>query len=252
MDMLPFLTHLLIFLAGLAAGSFANVCILRIPRGESLVSGPSHCVHCGRKLRWFELFPLLSFLALRGRCVSCKEKISAQYPLVEGACGLFWLLAFLVLGFSWQTLLVCLLGSALLVLSVIDARTREIPPGLTWFILALGLAAAALDYRNLPAHVIGFFAVSLPLYLLYAATKGRGIGGGDIKLMAVCGLFSGWRHILLAFFLACLIASLVHLSRMAMKQAGRSLAFGPYLALGVLLSLLWGEAAIRWYVGLFL
>ena len=250
MNTLPLLMCILVVLFGISVGSFLNVCILRIPAGESIVTGPSHCPRCNRRLKWYELFPILSFLALGGRCAGCKTAISPQYPLIEGANGLLWLLCFLVLGFSWQMLLGCLLASALLVLSVIDARTREIPPGLNWFILVLAVAATALDLQNWQSHLIGFFAVSLPLFLLYAATKGRGIGGGDIKLMAVCGGLLGWQLILLGFFLGCICASVIHVALMRLKKAGRSLSFGPYLSAGVFFALLWGEGLIRWYLAL--
>lgn len=250
MNTLPLLMCILVVLFGISVGSFLNVCILRIPAGESIVTGPSHCPQCGRRLRWYELIPILSFLALGGRCAACKTAISPQYPLIEGANGLLWLLCFWVLGFSWQMLLGCFLLSALLTLSVIDARTREIPPGLNWFILVLAVAATALDFQNWLSHLIGFFAVSLPLFLIYTATKGKGIGGGDIKLMAVCGLFLGWQLILLGFFLGCICASVIHVTRMRLKKADRSLSFGPYLSAGVLLALLWGEGLIRWYLAL--
>lgn len=262
--------YAVVFLFGVTAGSFLNVCILRIPKGESIVTVPSHCVSCGKRLAWYELVPLFSWLFLRGRCSGCKAPISAQYPLIEAANGLLWVLVFLtrdllpnVAGGGaagaagvdplslLRALLTCFLISALLVLAVIDARTMEIPAGVNWFILVIGLALAASDYTNLLNHAVGFFAVSLPLLLIYALSKGRAVGGGDVKLMAVCGLALGWERVLLALFLGCLIGSAVHLLRMKLSGAGRTLALGPYLAAGVALSLLFGGPAIAWYAGLF-
>ncbi|MEG2008393.1 MAG: prepilin peptidase, partial [Oscillospiraceae bacterium] len=243
--------YIAIFAFGITVGSFLNVCILRLPKGESIVTVPSHCTGCGKRLRWFELIPLFSYLFLRGRCSVCKSRISAQYPLIEAANGVLWITLFWRFGPTPEFLPACFLCSALIVLSVIDARTREIPPGTTIFILVLGLVRVLFDLNNWPLYVIGFFAVSLPLYLILILTRGRGIGGGDIKLMAVCGLFLGWKLVVLAFFAGCCIGSVVHLSLMAAKKAGHSLALGPYLSAGVFLALMWGDTALNWYFGLF-
>jgi len=251
MDAITVLITIFVFLFGIVIGSFLNVCILRIPIGESIIKGPSHCTRCGRRLHWFELIPLVSFLALRGRCSGCKAPISKQYPLIEAANGLLWVLVFFVLGVSPGALLACLLASNLLVLSVIDARTREIPSGVSLFIFLLGIAGTLVDLQNWQSHVIGLFAISIPLLLLFFATRGKGMGGGDIKLMAGCGLLLGWKLVILSFFLGCFAASVLHLTRMALKKADRTLSFGPYLSAGVLAALLWGKPLIDWYLQLF-
>ena len=247
--MLTFL-YIFIFVFGACIGSFLNVVILRVPAGESIVTGPSHCPHCGRKLKWYELVPVFSFLALRGRCSGCGEKISPQYPLVEAGTGLLWFFLFWHLGVGVYGLLVCLFASALLALSVIDVRTGEIPLCINFFIFVLAVVETALDFSNWSEHLIGLFAVSILLLALYAATQGRGVGGGDIKLMAAAGLFLGWQNIALSLFLACVLAAVIHLLRMAAKKAGRMLAFGPYLSAGILLALLWGDTFINWYLSL--
>ena len=246
----PTILYIIIFVFGITVGSFLNVCILRIPAHESIVTGPSHCPRCGRRLKWYELIPLFSFLALRGRCSGCKGAISAQYPLIEALNGVLWVVCFLVLGFSWYTVCACLLVSALVVVAVIDARTMEIPLGMTITVVILGAAATALDYPNWAEHLIGFFAVSLPLYIIFQITRGRGIGGGDIKLMAGCGLFLGWKLVLVGFFAGCVLATIVHLVLMAAKKAGHQLSFGPYLSAGITLALLFGDKVINWYIGL--
>lgn len=248
----PTVAYIIIFLLGITVGSFLNVCILRIPAHESIVTGPSHCPECGRRLRWYELVPVFSFIALKGKCSGCKGAISAQYPLIEALNGVLWVICLAVLGKTPYAALACLLISALLVVAVIDARTMEIPLGTTIAIAVLGGIAAALDCQNWLSHIIGLFAVSLPLYLVFLATHGRGIGGGDIKLMAGCGLFLGWKLVILGFFGGCLAGTIIHLILMAAKKAGRQLSFGPYLSLGVVLSLLFGEYFINWYLGLFL
>ena len=149
-----------------------------------------------------------------------------------------------------DSLLYCLLISALLVLSIIDFRTYEIPLGINIFILILGIVRVATDFSHVLDYVSGFLAVSLVLAILYYVSQGRAIGGGDVKLMAVCGLLLGWKLILLAFFLGCILGSVIHVIRMKVSGADRVLAMGPYLSLGILLAVLWGNTMIQWYLGL--
>ena len=240
--------YIIVFLYGIIIGSFLNVCIYRIPKKESIVKVRSHCVDCGYQLKWYDLVPLISYIALRGRCRKCGAKLSVQYPIIEAANGLLYCLVFWSLGFTIYSGLVCLLVSALLVLSVIDFHTFEIPFGCNVFILTLGLIRLALDYQNWLQYVIGLVVVSGFLYVIYLATKGRGIGGGDVKLMAACGLFLGWKLIILALILGCVIGSVIHVARMKLAKAERVLAMGPYLSVGVLIAVLWGERILSWYL----
>ena len=153
-------------------------------------------------------------------------------------------------GLEWNSVIYCFMASALLVLSIIDWRTYEIPFGINVFLFVLGIAMTILDRGNLVEHLIGMICVSGLLGSLYLLTGGRAIGGGDIKLMFACGLILGWKLILLAFFLGCIIGSVVHIIRMSVKKAGRMLAMGPYLSAGILLAALWGNAWINWYLSL--
>lgn len=243
--------YIIVFLYGIVIGSFLNVCIYRIPKQESIVKVRSHCMECGYQLKSYDLIPVFSFLALRGRCRKCKTKLSVQYPIIETANGLLYCIVFWQLGFTLYSGLICLLVSALLALSLIDWRTFEIPVGFNVFILTLGLIHLALDYVNWLQYVIGLVAVSGLLLLVYVVTKGRGIGGGDIKLMATCGLLLGWKLILLAFLLGCILGSVIHLLRMKFSKAPSLLAMGPYLSMGVLIATLWGEKLIGWYIGFY-
>ena len=250
--MLPaILLYIMIFLYGIVIGSFLNVLIYRIPKKENIVTVRSHCMSCGYQLKWYDLVPLFSYLALGGRCRKCKTKLSVQYPLIEGLNGALYLIVFFRYGISIESLLYCLLFSALLALSVIDFRTYEIPVGFNIFILALGLVRVVTDYRNWPDYVIGFLAVSVFLLLLYYASKGRAIGGGDVKLMAVCGLLMGWKLIILAFLLGCILGSVVHLIRMKASGEGHVLAMGPYLSAGAALAVLFGNQFLNWYLGMY-
>ena len=242
--------YIIIFIFGISIGSFLNVCIYRIPLGESIVTAPSHCMTCGRKLKWYDMVPVFSWLVLGGKCRNCKSKISVQYPIIEGVNGILYVMICAVNGLEWSSVIYCFMASALLVLSIIDWRTYEIPFGINVFLFVLGVAMTILDRGNLAEHLIGMICVSGLLGILYLLTGGRAIGGGDIKLMFACGLLLGWELILLAFFLGCIIGSVVHIIRMSVKKAGRMLAMGPYLSAGILLAALWGNAWINWYLSL--
>ena len=240
---------IIIFLYGIVIGSFLNVCIYRIPKGESIAKARSHCMNCGYQLRWYDLIPLFSYIFLGGKCRKCNQKISIQYPLIEGLNGALYLLIYTMYGVSITTLLYCLLFSALIVISVIDFRTFIIPDGIVIFILALGLIRVITDYADWPKYAIGLLSVSVPLELIRFATQGRGMGGGDVKLMAACGLLLGWKLTILALILGCIIGSIVHLIRMRVTKADHVLALGPYLAIGLMIATLVGERMIQWYFG---
>ena len=241
----------IIFLFGIVIGSFLNVCIFRIPKKEDIVKMSSHCMSCGYHLKWYDMVPIFSFLALRGKCRKCGAKLSVQYPLIEAANGILYVCIVWTGGIGIESLLYCLMASALLVLSVIDFRTYEIPFGINLFILALGLVRAATDFSNILTYLIGSLSVSIVLAILYYATGGRAIGGGDVKLMAACGLLLGWKLIILAFLLGCVLGALIHVIRMKVSGEGRVLAMGPYLSIGVLIAALWGGRLLTWYFGQF-
>lgn len=250
------LFSIILFLYGITIGSFLNVCICRLPKKENIVTTRSHCTSCGYQLNWYDLIPLFSWAALGGRCRKCKARISVQYPIIEALNGVLWLTIFLTCGVTIETALYCVMASALLALSVIDFRTYEIPFGFNLIIAALGLIRVLTDLPNWTAYVIGFFAVSVPLYLLYAVTKGRAIGGGDIKLMAAAGLLLGWQRVILAFVIGCVLGSVIHVIRMRVAQAKGSaaehmLAMGPYLSAGIFIAALWGGRLIAWYLGFY-
>ena len=164
---------------------------------------------------------------------------------------MLWVLVYHRFGFTPDTVLACLLMSVLLVASVIDARTREIPPGTTIFVAVLGLLRTLLHPADWLSHLLGLAVVGGVLLLLFFLSGGAAIGGGDVKLMAGTGLFLGLRLNLTAFLLGCVLGSVIHLWRMKFRGAGRDLAMGPYLSAGVAIALLWGDGLWRWYTGLF-
>lgn len=244
--------YFLVFVYGIVLGSFMNVLIYRIPLKENIATNRSHCMTCGAQIKWYDLIPLVSYLVvLRGKCRNCGAKISIQYPSIEALNGIGYVLIFMVNGISLPSILYCLLFSVLVVLSVIDWRTYEIPISLNICILVLGVVRVCMDLSNLLEYLIGFCAVSIPLAILYYVTKGRGIGGGDVKLMAAAGLFLGWKKILLALVLGSIIGSIIHIVLMKACKRDRVLAFGPYLSAGIFIAMLFGDRIIGWYLSLF-
>ena len=243
--------YIMIFLIGISIGSFLNVCIYRIPKKEDIVFERSHCMSCGNVLKWYELIPLFSFLVQGGKCRNCKTKLSAQYPLIELLNGLIYVWIFIVKGFCPESILFCICASVSIVISVIDSRTFEIPFGCNIIIGILGIVRVFLNLAHWYDYVIGFFVVSGLFLIIYWITKGRGIGGGDIKLMAAAGLLLGWQNILLSLMIGSIAGSVIHLALMKIQGKDRVLAFGPYLAFGIFISMLYGNDIITWYLGMF-
>lgn len=243
---------------GLCIGSFLNVVIYRLPKGTFFANARSLCPSCGRQLSWFDLIPVFSWLALRGQCRTCKANISPRYLIVElSAAGL-------AVGSLWRfgyTALSPLAFGALAILlavALIDLDTMEIPDALVIALTPLAIAAiwAQPDVSWL-SRVIGFFAVSLPMLGLTKLTDvwmgKEAFGGGDVKLIAVCGFLLGWQCVLAAMFIAILTGGglSVYLLASGKSQRGAHIPFGPHLCFGVAAALFWGRQAIDLYLGLF-
>lgn len=251
LTILNILPPVFLTLVGLCVGSFCNVLILRIPRGEEFVKTPSHCFSCGHPLSWYENIPLVSWLIQGGKCRHCAAPISRQYPIVEGLNGLMWLLTGLLYRDDLlRVALYCALYSLLMVIAVIDWRTFHIPNGLNLAVLALGIIQFAADLPHWKSYLIGALSVSGLFLLLHILTGGAGLGMGDVKLMFGAGLLLGGGRTLLAMLVGSLSGSVIHSIRMK-RGAGRKLAFGPYLAAGIWVSALFGERFIDFYLGLF-
>lgn len=163
-----------------------------------------------------------------------------------------WFLLLRICGFEVEFLLYALTSSALLGLSVIDLAIFEIPPQFNWFILTVGIAATVYDHQNWLNHLIGMFLVSGIFYLIALVTNGRGMGGGDIKLMATVGLLLGWQKILLVMVLGCILGAVIHSIVMKVSQKEHMLAFGPYLSAAAVIVMCYGDMILRWYIGNFL
>ncbi|RMG68411.1 MAG: prepilin peptidase [Nitrospirae bacterium] len=248
-----------VFLFGLVIGSFLNVCIYRLPRGESVVFPSSKCPSCGSSIKAYDNVPLLSYLILRGRCRSCGSRISKRYPLVEFLNGLLYVMVLWRYGMGVTALVFMLYMSALIVITFIDLDFQIIPdvitlPGTMLSILAGSLFLkdpflrfAALGWR---ASVIGA-VLGFGLFYAIAVLSRGGMGGGDIKMMAMVGALTGWKGVLLTTFLGSLIGSLVGIYLMLLKGKGRKtkIPFGPYLAAGSAVTVLFGQEILRLYLG---
>jgi leader peptidase (prepilin peptidase)/N-methyltransferase len=244
-------------LLGLCVGSFLNVCIYRIPRRESLTWPASHCTACSRPLAWFENVPLVSWLALRGRCRTCGARISPMYPIVELTTAAVFAGAAIVYG--WTPLMAVRLAFAcsLIVLFAIDLRHRILPNVITLPGVVAGFAASLFLPPGWVSSLIGIIAGGGLLLLIaevYYRTRGQeGLGMGDVKMLAMIGAFLGWQLMLLTLVLASFAGSIVGVGLMASGRGGMqaALPFGTFLALGALVSAVAGDVILAWYLGFY-
>lgn len=254
MEELWYILYPIIFLYGIVIGSFLNVCIYRIPKEESIVRVNSHCMSCGHRLAWYDLFPLFSWLFLRGKCRYCGEKISVQYPIVEAVNGLLYVLVFLVNGWNIQSGLWCVVTSSLIVITMIDFRTMMIPVGTYLIILLMGIVNLTLDRDNWLDYVLGMVAAGaflLIIALIFRAVTGKGgLGLGDIELMACAGLCLGLSRVFFAIIIGCVVGAVIEGIRIAVTKKKGKFAFGPYLSFAIFICLLWGQGMYDWYMGL--
>lgn len=246
---MTFFIYLIVLILGLLIGSFLNVCIYRIPRGENIAFPPSHCPACGNRLKPIDLVPLLSFLFLKGQCRYCGEKISPRYFIIESIHGLGWLGIAMKFGVTPHALAGMMLFSMALVISAIDIEHGIIPDELSALLLITGVAYHFLS------HDIGFLnrligmAVGFGLLFLLAVVSKGGMGGGDIKLCAGIGFWLGFPGFLYALLASSVIGSLVSIGLMALKRKGlkETIPFGPFLMIGFLLIYFYQSALLEGY-----
>lgn len=244
-----FIDEVIVFILGACIGSFLNVCIHRLPLGQSVVYNPSHCPGCGHRLKALDLVPLLSYILLKGRCRYCRTRIPARYPLVELTTAVFFGFAYQFWGWQWQTVSMWVFFAVLLAAALIDYRHKIIPDELIIAGLVLGLPLVYLSGTGkLIDGLIGFLVAGL-LFLIIALVSKGGMGGGDIKLSALMGLFLGWPDIVVALFISFLVGGLSGIILMALGKKGRkdAVPFGPYLALGGVVAAFGADWIIKWY-----
>jgi len=260
-----------VFLIGITIGSFLNVCVYRLPLERSIVKGSSACPQCNARLTMVDLVPVVSYIALRGKCRHCGGRISPEYPIVESATGVLFVLLYIrfvhvtglvVSGNIYDFLIYAALVSLLIVIALIDYKHMIIPNGPIIVGLVLGGIKLVLSiffpdiFGSWPLYAIGFAAGGAPLLLVALfclwVLKKEAIGGGDIKLMAFVGLVIGWKLIIPAYLIGIITGAVAGIILMATgkKKRGDEIPFGPFLCFGVLFSVLFGYNVIKWYMGL--
>jgi leader peptidase (prepilin peptidase)/N-methyltransferase len=247
----------ILVILGLAFGSFLNVCVHRIPLGQSLSHPSSRCPSCGHALRWFENIPVASYAVLRGRCRNCRAPISIRYPAIEIATMGLFLLHGAALG--WTPLLVprLVFACVLVVLFFIDLEHHLLPDVITLPGILLGLVASTVLPPGLLSSLIGTVAGGGALWLVgeayYRYSGQEGMGGGDVKMLAMIGAFLGWKLALLTLVLSSFVGSVVGLVVILLRRGGMkyALPYGTFLALGALASSLAGDQIVRWYLSFY-
>jgi len=233
--------YILICIIGMVIGSFLNVCIYRIPKGESIVFPPSHCFHCQHKLAVWDLVPLISYVILKGRCKYCREKIALQYPAVELLVGVLFMLNYHKYGFRLECIIYMFLICLLVVVSFIDINDMVIPNKFNIIIAVIGLVNLLLVRNITIFDSLGGALVGGAMLLLIGKVGGYitqkdAMGGGDLKLLAACGFYIGIKNTLLALMLAFNYAAIIVLILLFTKKLKRNqnIPFGPFISAGVL------------------
>ncbi|HMK56775.1 MAG TPA: prepilin peptidase [Dissulfurispiraceae bacterium] len=242
---------------GLVIGSFLNVCIYRLPRELSIVNPPSSCPNCKTPIKPWDNIPVISYILLAGKCRKCSQKISLRYPSVELLNGLLYAAAAYQFGWGWHLPLICALISSMILITFIDLDFQIIPDAITLPGMIIGLASSHFIMPDpfsmnallgFTASVIGLLAGGVSFYLIALLSRG-GMGGGDVKMMAMLGSFLGWKGVFLTTLLGSLLGSLIGIALIVFKGKGRKtkVPFGPFLALGSLVALFFGRIILDWY-----
>jgi len=247
------LLNIFIFIFGLIIGSFLNVVIYRLPQGLSIIKPGSHCFNCKTHLKPLDLIPVVSYVINNGKCRYCDKSIDFQYPLVEILTGIIFIVIFMIYGISYEALKWFLFASILIAVSLIDLKHYKIPnkiivAGLVFLVIFTLL----FETNKFIDSVIGLMVTGGVLFLITIIYP-RGMGGGDVKLAALMGGYLGWQMGLLSLFFASFLGSIVSVILIFLGILNRKSAvpFGPFLALGAFVSLLYGEAFIHWYFKFF-
>ena len=251
------MTGIIVFISGAMIGSFLNVCIYRLPKGRSIIVPGSHCPNCAAKIQWYDNVPILSFVFLAGKARCCKARISLRYFIVEILTAAAFLMLFIFFGISAKFFAYLALVSGLIVATFVDLEIQEIPDEVSIGLLAAGLilSAAFPSILNEPTRMGGFinsfsgaFLGGITIYAMGMlgefAFRREAMGGGDVKLLAMIGSFLGWKLTLLTFFIAPFFGSVVGII-LKIRKGKDIIPYGPYLSLGAVVSMLWGDRILR-------
>ena len=246
----------LIFLLGIFVGSFLNVLIDRLPRKESFFIGRSYCESCKTALKWHDLIPLFSFIFLKTKCRYCHSPISFYYPVVELTTGfLFVAVLFIIGGFSINFITIInliyylFIMSGLIVVFFVDLKYGIIPDIIIFFAVIVSILYIILNTQYLILlHILSALGAFLFFLLIFLVTRGRGMGFGDVKLAFLMGLFLGYPNIIVAFYTAFLTGGLISIILILLKKKkfrGSTIPFGPFLVVGTLIALFWGDLVLQ-------
>lgn len=243
------------FIFGLPVGSFANVCIARLPKKESVVFPASHCPRCNAPIRARDNIPVLSYLFLRGKCRDCGAPISPVYPAVELVIALLWAAVFYKFGFTWECLIYAIVMPTLVIITVIDIQHQIIPDKITLPGIVFGLIAGSYMHGFVDSLIGLAVGGGLFLFLAEVYFKMRGMmgmGGGDIKYIAAAGALLGWVQVLLVIFIGALAGALFGGLGMSTQKLGflSKIPFGPFLALATVISIFFGSDILGLYLNL--
>lgn len=255
--------QIIIFIFGLCAGSFLNVCIYRLPRAESIIMPGSHCPYCNNKIRFYDNIPLISYILLKGRCRDCNVKISFKYFFVELLTAVIFLFSFKYYGISLQFFIYNLFFVLLLIAAFVDMKYRIIPDEVSLGGIILGLALSFIfpQIQNANSHFSGLLLSVIGALIGAAITyltgllgsflfKKEAMGFGDVKLMAAVGAFLGWALALIAFFTAPFFG-LIYGIFILVKKKSHLVPYGPFLSLGAVIALLFGKKILSFLVGVY-
>jgi leader peptidase (prepilin peptidase) / N-methyltransferase len=251
------ISYVIIFALGSVIGSFLNVCIYRVPRSLSVISPSSRCPSCNTPIKPYDNIPVLSYILLGGKCRVCKAGISFRYPIVELLNAILYVFVVYRFGFEWHSIIYGIFCSALVVITFIDLDFQIIPDVITLPGTVIGIVAGSLlmpdpfmryTLLGFKASVIGLLTGGGLFYAIAVLSKG-GMGGGDIKMMAMVGALMGWKSVLLTIFLGSLTGAAFGIFLMITQGKGRKtkIPFGPFLALGTIITLFYGQEIFAWY-----
>lgn len=248
-------------LFGLLIGSFLNVCIYRIPKGESINYPASHCMHCKHTLGVLDLIPVISYLSLGGKCRYCKAPVSKQYMLIELLNGMLYAFTIYHFGLTVKGVMVCAFISLMIVLTLIDWRTMLLPTKIIVVGVVIALVLRAVEayaladlsilLEGLWGGIVGYGILAIIFYGAIKVLKKEGMGYGDVRYLGMIGCFTSWQIVILTLFVACVIGSIYGVIQMRIRQKSEPFPFGPFLSIAAFFCVFWGQALLEWYIGLF-